>query len=126
MNKKLLLVITLIIIISSCKRQVTNETLVYNNDFENNNLAGITNGILTAYNNSTVLGRYNNGYFSLLVNNLPKHSLITVTLDLYIHDSWDGNKQAPDGPDIWELIADDNTYLSTTFSNDQCNGGFCS
>ena len=126
MNKKLPLIIALTIIIFSCKQQVRDETIVYNNNFENNNLSGITNGVLNQYNNTTVLGQYNNGNFSVLVNNLPKHDLITVTLDLYVHDSWDGDKQFPDGPDIWELQADGNTYISATFSNDSCAGGFCS
>jgi hypothetical protein len=129
MNRNLLLVTLSIILFFSCKQQVRNETVVYNNDFEANNLSGITNGVITQYNNTGVLGLYNNGYFSLLVNNLPKHDLVTITFDLYIHDSWDGNKSSPDGPDIWEMIVDGNTFISATFSNDPCSNGpgvFCS
>jgi len=128
MNRNLLFVSLSILLLFSCKQQVRDEVIVYNNDFESNNLSGITNGITTRYNNTGVLGLYNNSYFSLLVNNLPKHDLVTITFDLYIHDSWDGNKQSPDGPDIWEMLVDGNTFISATFSNDPCNSGpgiFC-
>ncbi|MEO8887341.1 MAG: hypothetical protein ABI367_14855 [Mucilaginibacter sp.] len=129
MNKNLVLVAFITtILLFSCKQQVRNETVVYSNDFEANNLSGITNGTITQYNNTAVLGLYNNSYFSLLVNNLPKHDLVTITFDLYIHDSWDGNKQSPDGPDIWEMSVDGNTFISATFSNAPCAGGggvFC-
>jgi len=129
MSRKLLFVSFFSLILFSCKQQVRNEKVVYSNDFEANNLSGITNGIITQYNNTGVLGLYNDGYFSLLINNLPKHDLVTITFDLYIHDSWDGNKPSPDGPDVWEMIVDGNTFINTTFSNDSCSnapGVFCS
>ncbi|MDB4926288.1 hypothetical protein [Mucilaginibacter sp.] len=129
MNKKNLLILFIFFI--SCKTHVNNEVTVYNNDFETNNLSNIRNGFLEQYNGSTVLGRYNcndnKGYFNLTLNNLPKHDLITISFDLYIHDSWDGNKSAPDGPDIWQMLVDGNLYVNTTFSNSICPaGGFCS
>src|ERR1700761_4581527 len=111
----------------SCNTHVNNQVQVYNNDFENNNLSGITNGVISQFNSSSVLGPYNKGFFILSVANIPKHNLITITFDLYIHDSWDGNKNPPDGPDIWEMLVDGNAYTYTTFSNDQClPGNFCS
>jgi hypothetical protein len=119
MNNKLLL-ITLLIFISSCKTEVNKQATVYSNDFENNNLTGIAGGIISQYNSTSVLGRYNGGYFMLTLNNLPKHDLITIAFDLYIHDSWDGNKVTPDGPDIWQMLVDGNSYVYTTFSNTPC------
>jgi hypothetical protein len=125
MNRKLFLIIPLVLI-GSCKNQVKSEIEVYNNDFETNNLSGISNGVISQFNNSAVLGQYNNGNFILTLNNLPKHDLITVSFDLYIHDSWDGNKPAPDGPDLWRMTVDGNPYINTTFSNAACPDGFCS
>jgi len=127
MNKISFLVVFLLLLQISCKTHVQNEVEVYNNTFESNNLAGIDNGIVSLYNGSSVLGQYNNGYFNLTLHNLPKHDLATISFDLYIHDSWDGNKTAPDGPDIWQMLVDGNTYINTTFSNLPCiAGNFCS
>ncbi|MEX8548397.1 MAG: hypothetical protein V5804_12415 [Mucilaginibacter sp.] len=117
-----------IIFLVSCKEHVRNEVQVYANNFESGDLSAIQSGAIAQFNNSAVLGRYNNGNFALTVNNLPEHDLITISFDLYIHDKWDGNRMAPDGPDIWEMLVDGNTYINTTFSNDICPGGggvFC-
>jgi hypothetical protein len=117
----------LFILFFSCNTKVSKQISVYNNDFESSDLTGITGGVVSKFNGSNVLGQYNNGNFTLTVNNLPRHDLVTVSLDLFIHDSWDGNKQAPDGPDIWQLLADDGIYVNATFSNEPCPGGtFCS
>jgi len=125
MNKKLFFVIPLILSLS-CNTHVSKQALVYNNDFEKGDLTNITGGIIGQFNGSAVLGQYNNGFFNLKVNNLPKHDQITVSFDLYIHDTWDGNKTAPDGPDMWQMLVDGNTYISTTFSNSPCAAGdFC-
>jgi len=127
MIRKLLFIIPFILIIS-CKKNVRNEVEVYTNNFETNNLSNIQNGVVNQFNGTKVLGQYNNGSFALTVNNMPKHDLVTISFDLYIHDSWDGNKLAPDGPDIWEMLVDGNPYINTTFSNDLCPGGggiFC-
>src|ERR1700761_3449576 len=129
MNKKLL-VVAFFASFFSCKEKVNKQTEVYNNDFESGNLTGITNGVISQFNGTSVLGNYNvsanKGFFALTLNNLPKHDLITITFDLYIHDSWDGNKPAPDGPDIWEMIVDGSNYINTTFSNSTCGiNEFC-
>ena len=77
MNKKLLIVLALIVI-TSCKQRVEDEKLVYTNDFESSNLTGITDGVINKFNKTSVLGYYNNGGFKLRVNDLPKHSLISI------------------------------------------------
>jgi len=126
MIKKFLFLISLFFV-TACNKNVSNEVVVYHNDFETNDLSNITNGIISTYNNSAVLGQYNNGNFILTLNNLPKHDLITITFDLYIHDSWDGNKKAPDGPDIWEMFVNGDPFIYTTFSNAPCAApDFCS
>lgn len=126
MSKKLLLIIPLFFVLS-CHKNTSNVTVVYNNDFETSDLTNITNGVTIPFNNSTVLGNYNNGGFTLLLKDLPGHDLITVSFDLYIHDSWDGNKTAPDGPDIWTMLVDGSQYINATFSNSDCGPSqFCS
>ncbi|HVW97763.1 MAG TPA: hypothetical protein VHA56_17445 [Mucilaginibacter sp.] len=111
----------------SCTKKVENQAVIYNNDFENGDLSNITNGVISTFNKTAVLGQYNDDGFILKLNGLPKHDLITITFDLYIHDSWDGNKTTPDGPDIWKMIVDGSTYINTTFSNADCKpGDFCS
>lgn len=128
MKKKLLLLISLAVTMS-CKRHINStESLIYSNDFESNNLTGIENAVVSKFNNSNVLGQYNSnvnkGFFKLTVNNLPKHDLVTVSFDLYIHDTWDGNVQSADGPDIWQMLVDGATYVKATFSNGDCQPGY--
>lgn len=128
MNKKLIPILFLSVIVNSCKNQVQSEVVVYNNTFENSNLSGIKDGTITQFNNTSVLGQYNNSGFTLSLSDLPNHQLITIAFDLYIHDSWDGNRLSPDGPDIWQMLVDNNTYISASFSNDSCptgGGVFC-
>ncbi|NRF39164.1 hypothetical protein [Pedobacter foliorum] len=124
MNRSILIIFCLILL-NSCTKDVRNQVEVYSNDFEQSDLENILNGVLTTYNNTRVIGRYNNGGFSLSLKDLPKHDLVEVTFDLYIHDSWDGNqnKDNIDGPDIWRLIIDEKEYINTTFSNNPCITG---
>jgi hypothetical protein len=125
------LIFILIFTISSCSKTVQNETEVYFNDFETGDLSSISNGYLYEYNGSTVLGRYNQNGFELLLTDLPTHDLIQISFDLFIHDSWDGNKlgiDEVDGPDIWQLLIDEEMYINASFSNIACvnaNGMFC-
>lgn len=126
MNKKILTII-LFFLVTACHKNVSNVTVVYQNDFEGGNLSNITNGVISKFNNTAVLGQYNDTSFTLSLKNLPGHDIITISFDLYIHDSWDGNKAAPDGPDMWEMIVDNSPYINTTFSNADCvPGNFCS
>jgi len=117
------------VLFSSCSKKVKDEAQVYFNDFEQSDLKSITHGSIENYNNTNVLGRYSSGGFDLNLTNLPNHKLVEISFDLYIHDSWDGNKRGPDdvdGPDIWKFIVDGNLYINTTFSNADCDHtGFC-
>lgn len=125
MIKNTLFIICLIFIVS-CKKNVSSEVEVYSNDFQSGNLTNITNGVISPFNGTAVLGNYNNSNFILTVGNLSKHDLVQISFDLYIHDSWDGNKLSPDGPDIWELLVDGNSYINASFSNSPCGQGtFC-
>jgi hypothetical protein len=117
----------IMLLMLSCRKDVKLESIVYQNDFETGDLNGITSGVLEDYNNSKVLGRYNSGGFDLQLSGLPDHKLVEISFDLYIHDTWEGKGiDNVDGPDIWKMIVDDNSYINTTFSNAPCNdNNFC-
>lgn len=128
MMKNKILLAAMVFFLASCAKEVKNEQEVYFNDFEGQNMKEISNALTEKYNGSTVLGRYNSSGFDLTLNDLPAHKLVEISFDLYIHDSWDGNKTSKgiDGPDIWKMIVDGNLYINTTFSNEDCdNSGFC-
>ena len=119
----------LLFLLTSCAKSVGNEADIYSNDFESNNLKGITNGVISSFSGTNVLGNYSNGGFDLTLNNLPEHELIDVSFDLYIHDGWVGNQRLSDNetmPDIWQMKVNGKTYVSTTFSNQDCiSGNIC-
>lgn len=64
---------------------------VYMNDFENSNLENINGGGLSQFNNSTVIGNFNNDGFTLFLDDVGNHDYVFVSFDLYIHGSWEGN-----------------------------------
>ena len=77
------------------------------------------------------LGEFGNQDVCLLLNNLTAgHSRVTISFELFLIRSWDGNEMespgglpeenTPDyvvGPDHWQLQADGATLLDTTFAN---------
>jgi len=92
--------------------------LIYANDFEgkvgpewSNPSTGVTS------TGRKYLGKFGNQNVSLTLNNFITHTAISVSFDLFLMDSWDGNKSEM-GPDIWELnTGSGKTILHTTFSN---------
>lgn len=98
-------ILFLLIFINSCSypEMVRNE-LIYFNDFENDNLKKIDGGEITEFNNTKVIGDFNNDGFTLFLDDIGDHNYIFVSLDLYIHGSWDGNFNGfseNDKPDKW-------------------------
>lgn len=70
------------------------------------------------------LGQFNKETVCLILNNIPAHDWITVSFDVYIIRSWNGNQkyegnqnQTVVGPDQWDLRIQGNTVFNTTFSN---------
>ena len=136
MNKKLLLII--IILCNSCSYpEMIRDELIYSNDFENNNLDNIDGGIISSFNNTNVIGDFNNDGFIINVENVGDHDYIFLSFDLYIHGTWDGNSNGfdiDDKPDKWiidfrpdmDLYSDfsANKYI-TTFSNSPCWPDYC-
>jgi hypothetical protein len=133
----------LIIIVNSCSYpKLSRDELVYENNFEDYNLDEIDGGSIMSYNNTKVIGDYNNDGFTLHLNNLGAHDYVYISFDIYIHGSWDGNSNGfnltdhgyDDKPDLWvmELRPEMNNYQSydfhkfeTTFSNSECWPNYC-
>lgn len=127
MNKLILLSICIPFFFLSCAKSNHGEVEIYSNDFESSASTGITNATISSFNGGHVLGFFNNSQFTLSVSDLPEHDIVDISFDLYIHDNWDGNIQLQDniaGPDIWQMKVDNKTYITTTFSNNDCTPGY--
>src|SRR6185369_2864418 len=63
------------------------------------------------------LGDFGNQAVLLNLSDLPEHKEITLSFDLFIIRSMDGNVYIV-GPDLWSLgVVDGPTLIQTTFSN---------
>jgi len=104
--------------------------VVYSEDFEGPISSGWSNTSIetTPKGSRGFLGRFGNQTVSLLLNGLPTHSNVTVSFDLYVIQSWDGNATdatAEVGPDIWDLsVVNGPTLLHTTFGNAEVEQAF--
>ena len=133
--KNYILSLLLILFIGRCNKDLESIEVVYQNDFEALDLNGIKNGIIFPFNGTNVLGNYHGGGFTLNLENLDDHDFVIISMDLYIHDAWDGNSVGVDGPDFWFMEVDDwirfgietskNKIFKTTFSNSVCNTILC-
>ncbi|HBE21557.1 MAG TPA: hypothetical protein DEG17_00865 [Cyanobacteria bacterium UBA11149] len=93
--------------------------LVYSNDFEGTvgSEWSKTSTEMTPKGGRNFLGRFASEAVSLKLDNLTPHTDVSVSFDLFIIQSWDGNNTIY-GSDIWELsVANGTTLLSTTFTN---------
>jgi len=139
---KYFLLIILFIINSCSYPKLTRDELVYDNNFENEQLTEIDGGSIMSYNNTKVIGNYNNDGFTLHLNDLGAHDYVYISFDLYIHGSWDGNFNGfnlkdhgfEDKPDLWgmELRPEMDNYqntdfqrFETSFSNSDCWPNYC-
>ena len=110
----------------SCQQELLDELTVYSNDFTTMDLRNIESEIgFGEYNNELVLGFFNNETFTLKLRDLPEHNMVRINIDLYIHDSWDGNTQGVGGPDVWKMLVDNQEVVNTSFSNSPCESTFC-
>lgn len=116
----------LLILATSCLPTLESEQVVYSNDFGDLNLEGFENGRIFIFQRDTVAGYYHNEEVSVDIKNLPAHDYLKVTIDLLIHDSWDGNSDdGLGGPDFWYMGYDNEEVFRTTFSNSPCASTFC-
>lgn len=101
----------------------TEALVVYSNDFENS-VAGpewskqATD--ITPVGERKFLGQFGNEGVRLRLSQLPPHTAVVLSFDLYVIRSWDGN--GLHGPDGWKLqILNGPRLLRTTFSNRGAN-----
>lgn len=94
-------------------------TQVYSNDFEApvGSEWSQTDRDVTPVGARGFLGQFGSESAVLSLSGLPAHDSVTVSFDVYVIDSWDG--QGIDvGPDIFDLsVVGGATLLHTTFSN---------
>jgi hypothetical protein len=111
---------------TSCLPTVETEQVVYSNNFSTLDLTGFENARLFEFLDETVVGYYNNEEVAVTIPNLPAHDYLKITVEILIHDTWDGN---PDdglgGPDIWYMGYDGQEIFRTTFSNTPCESTYC-
>lgn len=115
------------VLFTSCTKSGYDESVVYNSNFNTGDQTGLNGAILYKYNGANIIGRYNNGGFTLNLANLPKHKAIQIEVVPYFHNSWDGNNNfgGIDGPDIWRMQADGVDLVNATFSNTPCTSMYC-
>jgi hypothetical protein len=120
----------------SATTTVAVSSVIYFNDFESGTVDSAWSTVpigasyaplkvsATPIGNRHFLGQLGQQKAILTLGNLPLHTQITVTFDLFIILTWDGNGGNPPGsfpqwgPDIWQLqVANGTTLLNTTFSN---------
>lgn len=108
-------------ILGSLMPHQANALLIYSNDFSGGAgsewsipLTATSNG--EAFLGASVFG-FGNGINTLTLSGLPSHTDITLSFDLYIINSWDGNGPEGGGADNWQLTADGINLLFTNFAN---------
>lgn len=137
-TKQLTYLFLLLVLLNSCKDiELEKKELIYFNDFNSGQLTNIDQGHFIEFNGSQVLGNFNNEGFNLTLENIPSHDYIVISMDLYIHDSWDGNTNEINPPgedqDMWTLEFDpgiprkasEDILFQTTFSNGPCISYWC-
>jgi hypothetical protein len=133
-----ILFLFIFISINSCSYpEISRDVLIYDNDFETDNFSDIDGKAISTFNNTTVLGDFNNDGFTLHLKDTGDHDYVFISFDLYIHGTWDGNLNGfpeNDKPDKWimeldpnmDLIKDtSNDRFVTTFSNSPCFSNYC-
>jgi len=101
------------------------QQVIYMNDFEG--VVGPewsnTSTDVTPVGNRRYLGQFGNQTINLTLTSLPSHTDITLSFDLFIIRSWDGNTSIFSGqtvgPDVWDLSVDGlpAPVAHTTFTN---------
>lgn len=109
----------------SCQDELLERVTVYSNDFSQGESADIINGKWFKFNDDSVLGWYHNEEISLTISDLPSHNTVEITIELLLHDSWDGNPENVGGPDFWYMQLDNEEIINTTFSNSPCGYNYC-
>jgi len=121
-----LLLLVTVVSFFSCTETLELDQKVYSNDFSDLNLEGFENARLIIFEEDTVVGYYHNEEIAVNLSGLPTHNLLKITLEILIHDSWDGNTvDGISGPDQWFFGVDNEEIFRTTFSNSPCESTYC-
>lgn len=110
---------------TSCEDKLLERVTVYSAEFTRSGESRISNAKWHEFNGDTVLGWYHNEEISLTLSNLPAHNTVEITVELLLHDSWDGNQEGVGGPDFWFMFIDGEEIINTTFSNTPCGYNYC-
>ncbi|MEB2782897.1 hypothetical protein U3A58_21130 [Algoriphagus sp. C2-6-M1] len=123
---KALLLLVAALTFFSCIDTLESEVVVYTNDFSDLDLAGFENARLMIFEQDTVVGYYHNEEIAVNLTGLPSHNMLKVTLEILVHDTWDGNpSDTGGGPDQWFFGVDTEEIFRTTFSNSPCESTYC-
>lgn len=116
----------MMLICFACVETVENQTTVYSNNFSKLDLARFENGRLFIWMNDTIAGYYHNEEVAVTLSDLPTHNYLKVSVEILVHDSWDGNADdGISGPDFWYMGLDQEETYRTTFSNSPCQSTYC-
>jgi hypothetical protein len=98
--------------------QVSQASIIYTNDFETSvgSEWSATTLDVTPIGSRNFLGQFVNDVVSLSLAEIDSHNTITVSFDLFVINSWDGNQQNSFDYFNFDILNGSN-LLSTTFSN---------
>lgn len=88
----------------------------YFTDFESGVGSEWSTSTTSGFNATTILGQFDNSSTTLTLSGFSAGDTVTVSFDLYILDSWDG-QNGTFGPDRFKIAIDSVDMLDTTFSN---------
>lgn len=109
----------------SCMEKLESEVLIHNSQFSDLDFSGIDNVQWFEFEGDTLIGPFHNETVNFSLDELPTHNIIRVTIELLVHDSWDGNTVNEGGPDYWFFQVDGQEVFRTTFSNSVCGSLYC-
>ncbi len=102
------------------------QSVVYSTDFEGEIGPewSSTDTDITPTGQRRFLGQFGNDRVTLQLSDLPSHTQVSLSFELFIIGSWDGDytvhqgRQLNWGPDVWSLVLTRGaTLLQTTFNN---------
>lgn len=121
MSLKLSRHVALVIAIIGWSSSIASAGVIYDNDFTGGAGSEWSDSTTATANGETFLGGsalgFGPGTDTLTLTGLSGHSQVTVSFDLYVIQSWDGNGPAGGGPDNFSLDADGSNLLLTNFAN---------
>jgi hypothetical protein len=113
-----------------CSAALADGAVVYSSDFEGavGSEWSSTATDVTPVGSRRFLGQFGNDLVTLSLAALPAHDTVTVSFDLFVIQSWDGNSTS-NGPERWGFGYADNVQgingtvlLDTNFSNTEKAG----